>query len=219
MATEYCLIYKYTGQSNTRGTRSVDLSKFTINGDTDRRIGKVTRIEYVHWHTSAGSMSWGLRGRLLFSDGTQLDSDQVYNHISGSVVKYTNTFELSEPMTKARFEQAITIQTIDTQDKATSGGYSSTLYWRATNDAPMYMYVYFIEAGRLMFGVDDIWKECEVFFGVDGIWQQVTPHFGVDGVWRSSDGEIEGSTDDGSETGNSAVLNRAVIGKMVLGRN
>ena len=102
MATEYCLIYKYTGQDNTSGTRSVDLNKFSISGDTDKNIGRITRIEYEHWHTSAGSMSWGLMGRLLFSDETYIDSDRIYESISGSAVKYKNTFTLEKPMTKAR---------------------------------------------------------------------------------------------------------------------
>lgn len=186
MATEYCLIYKYTGQDNTSGNRSVALSKFSKNGDTDKHIGRITRIEYVHWHSSQGSMNWGLRGRLVFSDNTNIVSDQVYHNIEDNVVKYTNTFTLAEPMTKARFEQATHIQTLDTNGTTGDGGYSSTLYWRATSDHPMYIYVYFIEAGHMMYGVGGAWKECEVFFGVDGAWKQVTPHFGVDGVWKST---------------------------------
>ncbi len=218
MATEYCLIYKFTGQDNTSGNRSVDLSRFSISGDTDKNIGRITRIEYVHWHTSAGSMSWGLRGRLLFSDDTNIVSDQVYNRISGNVVEYTNTFTFDKPMTKTRFEQATTIQTIDTQDKATSGGYSSTLYWRATSTYPMYLYVYFIEADYMMYGVDEAWKECEVFYGVDGEWKRVTPYYGIDGVWKSPTGDVIAGG-EGSEISETAVLSRAILGKMILGRN
>lgn len=213
MATEYCLIYKYTGQDNTSGNRSVDLSRFSISGDTDKNIGRITRITYEHWHTSAGSMSWGLRGRLLFSDDTQLDSDQVYEHISGEVVKYTNTFTLEKPMTKARFEQATTIQTIDTQGKATSGGYSSTLYWRATSSAPMYLYVYFVEADYMMYGVDEAWQECEGFYGANDEWKRVMPYYGVNGVWKSPSGDIiEGNKE-------SSLLGAAILNKMILRRS
>ena len=143
MATEYTITYTYKGQSNTSGKRSVAFNRFTASGDTGRTIGQITSIKYVHWHTSLGSMNWGLRGRLVFGDGTQLVSDLVYEHINNEVVKYTNTFETMP--TAEQWATLTSIQTLDTQDKTTSGGYSSTLYWRANSTYPMKVIITFIE--------------------------------------------------------------------------
>ena len=56
MATEYTRIYTYTGQSSwTAAKRSVPLSKFSITGDTEHRIGQITSVSYKHLHASASS--------------------------------------------------------------------------------------------------------------------------------------------------------------------
>lgn len=144
MATTYRLTYKYTGQENTSATRSVALSKFTLSGDTDKPMGKITSITYIHYHTSTKTQSWGLRGRLTFSDGTNIVSDNVYEEISGNVVKFTNTFTTLP--TPEQFKLVQNIETLDTQGKTTVGGYDGDLYWRANSSYPMYLYVDF-EAG------------------------------------------------------------------------
>lgn len=180
MATEFRLTYKYTGQTNVHNNMVVTKGNFTLSGDTTKRIGKITKIEYVHTHTSTEGRTWNLYGRLKFGDATYIDSDTVSKHISGDVVTYKNTFTENLP-TPSKFNTWASIQTI-----AANPSSSVDIYWRATADEPMYIYVYFIEAGFMRYGVDGAWKECEVFFGVDGAWKQVTPHFGVDGVWKST---------------------------------
>ena len=143
MATEYTITYTFTGQDNTSGNRSVAFNRFSASGDTGRNIGQITSIQYAHYHTSAGSMRWGLMGRLVLSDGTTFVSDQIYHNIDGDVVGYVNTF--SALPTAEQFATLASVQTLDTQWKTTSGGYSSKLYWRATSKYPMYIIVKFIE--------------------------------------------------------------------------
>ena len=143
MATEYTITYTFTGQDNTSGNRSVAFNRFSASGDTGRNIGQITSIQYVHYHTSAGSMRWGLMGRLVLSDGTTFVSDQIYHNIDGDVVGYTNTFSVL--LTAEQFAMLASVQTLDTQWKTTSGGYSSKLYWRATSKYPMRIIVKFIE--------------------------------------------------------------------------
>ena len=158
MAAEYTITYTFTGQDNTSGNRSVALSRFAASGDTDKTIAQITSIQYVHYHTSAGSMRWGLRGRLVLSDGSIFTSDQVYNNIDGDVVRYVNTFTdlptaeqlialspTQNLLTPEEFAAQATIQTLDTQGKTTSGGYSSKLYWRATSKYPMQIIISFID--------------------------------------------------------------------------
>lgn len=133
---EYTRTYRYTGRDNTSATRSVDFSSFKVSsGDTEHNIAKILGIQYVHYHTSLGSMTWGLRGRLVLADGTTFVSDRIYNKISGNVVKYTNTFETFPDV--EQFAQLEKVQTLDTQGKITAGGYSATLYWRANSTYPM----------------------------------------------------------------------------------
>lgn len=164
MATEYTITYTFTGQDNNSGNRSVALSRFSASGDIDKTISQITSIQYVHYHTSAGSMSWGLRGRLVFGDGSIFTSDQIYKHIDGDVVKYVNTFtDLPTPeqlialsatqslLTPEEFAAQTTIQTLDTQGKSTSGGYSSKLYWRATSKYPMQVIIKFIDVPPVVY--------------------------------------------------------------------
>lgn len=87
-------------------------------------------------------MNWGLRGRLVFGDGTELISDQVYQHINNNVLKYVNTFETMP--TAEQWSTLTTIQTLNTSGN-TGQGYSSTLYWRANSTYPMRIIITFIE--------------------------------------------------------------------------
>ena len=143
MATEYTITYRFTGQGNTSGERSVAFSKFTATGDTDKHIGQIKSITYIHYHTSDKPMTWNLRGRLMFSDGTHLVSSVTGNSISGNVVKFTNTFE--EAPTAEQFARLASVQTLDNEDKTTAGGYYAKLYWRANDTYPMELVVTFIE--------------------------------------------------------------------------
>ena len=149
MATEYTITYTYTGQGNTSGTRSVAFSKFKASGDTGRTIAQITSIQYVHYHTSTNAMTWNLRGRLVFSDGTTITSPNVGNHISGNIVKYTHTFTTLP--TAEQFATLSSVQTLDSQGKTTSGGYSAKLYWRANSDYPMKLIVKFIEVPPVVY--------------------------------------------------------------------
>lgn len=164
MSTEYTITYTFTGQDNTSGNRSVALNRFTASGNTDKTIARITSIQYVHYHTSAGSMNWGLRGRLVLSNGTVFTSDQIYNHIDGDVVRYVNTFTdlptaeqlialspTQSLLTPEEFAAQATIQTLDTQGKTTSGGYSSKLYWRATSKYPIQIIIRFIDVPPVVY--------------------------------------------------------------------
>lgn len=141
MATEYTITYTYTGQSNTSGARSVAFSKFKKSGDTGRTIGQIKSIKYVHWHTSTKAATWSLRGRLVFANGS-ITSPAVSVAIDGDTTKFTNTFTTLP--TPEQFATLKTVQTLDSQGKTTSGGYSATLYWRATSDYKMQIIVTFI---------------------------------------------------------------------------
>lgn len=143
MATEYKIIFTYTGQDNTSGSRSVARSKFKKTGDTGRKIGQIKSITYEHWHTSDKAANWALRGRLVFSDGTTITSNTVTHTISGTKVKYTNTF--TKLPTPEQFALLKAIQTLDSKGKTTADGYSAKLYWRANSDNPMRLIVTFIE--------------------------------------------------------------------------
>ena len=143
MATEYKITYTYTGQSNTSTARSVALSKFKKSGDTGRRIGQIKSIKYEHWHTSTKAASWALRGRLVLSDGTTFTSNTVTQTISGSKVKYTNTF--TKLPTPEQFAKLKTVQTLNSQGTTGQGSYSADLYWRANSDNPMKLIVTFVE--------------------------------------------------------------------------
>lgn len=180
MATEYCIIYKYTGQYNVHNDMIVNKNKFTISGDTTKRIGRISKIEYVHSHSSTNARTWNLYGRLTFEDETYIESDTVSQHISGTVVTYTNTFidDLPSPTKFSTWEQV--------QTRIANPTSSVDLYWRANSDYPMYIYVYFIEAGFIRYGVDGIWTECEVYFGTDGNWKQVSPYYGANNSWNGT---------------------------------
>lgn len=141
MATEYCLTYKYTGQTNVHNSMIVAKSKFTLSGDTTKKIGRITKITYHHYHTSTNARTWRLYGKLYFSDGTYITSDTVSKGISGNVVNYVNTFTTDLPGPD-KFATWTQIQTV-----AANPSESIDIYWRATTDSPMYVKVYFEEGG------------------------------------------------------------------------
>lgn len=184
MAIEYCLTYTYTGRSNestNNATPIVDKSKFSLTGDTDKRIGRITKIVYGHYHTSTNPpATWELKGRLHFSDGSYIDSDIVSHKFSGDIYCYTNTFTENLP-SQSRFDTWTKIETVKVN---TISG--AELYWRALSSYPMTVKVYFVDAGFVHYGVDGAWKECEMYYGVDGAWKQVTPYYGIDEVWKST---------------------------------
>lgn len=134
---EFTRTYRLTGINNTSTNRIVDFSYFrVVGGDTEHNIAKIIGIQYVHWHTSERSMSWGLRGKLVLADGTAFVSDEVYHSISGNVVKYVNTF--AELPTPEQFAQLQKVQTLDTAgNTGNSDAYYTKLYWRATSTYPM----------------------------------------------------------------------------------
>lgn len=139
---EYVRTYRFTGQDNTSGPRSVDFSRFqVVGGDTEHKIARILAMNYIHWHTSDGSQNWALRGRLVLDDGTTFVTDEVNNHIRGEVVEYINNFTTLP--TPEQFEKIQKVQTLDTQDKITSGGYSAKLFWRANATYPMTIHVAF----------------------------------------------------------------------------
>jgi hypothetical protein len=70
-------------------------------------------------------------------------SASVGSSISGNVVKFTNTF--TDMPTAEQFAKLSLVQTLDSEDKTTSGGYYARLYWRANDTYPMELVVTFIE--------------------------------------------------------------------------
>ena len=149
MATEYKIIYTYTGQSNTSTARSVSLSRFKKTGDTNRTIGQIKSITYEHWHTSTKASNWALRGRLVLSDNTTIVSNTVTHKISGTKVKYTNTF--TNLPTPEQFAKVKTVQTLNSQGTTGQGSYSADLYWRANSDNPMRLIVTFVEEKPIVY--------------------------------------------------------------------
>lgn len=144
MATLYSITYTYTGQSNTSSTMSVAKSKFSLSGNTDKEIGRITKITYLHWHTNTTGVNVTMKGRLYFSDSTYIDSDQKKVKFSGSSLSVTNTFTTNLP-TPEKFKTWNKINTV----KVKSGG--GTLYWRALSDKPMKVTVYFYEPSPMYY--------------------------------------------------------------------
>jgi len=149
--TEYLIKYKYTGKNNTLagvGSKEInikiDLSMFEVSGNTQKKIGAITRIEFKHYHTIYGTATWDLYGRLI-CDSKPFDSDVVSLKSGASVSSCTNTFTGNLPSPE-EFEKATQIQIIS---KACSSKYSY-LYWRATKDAPMEINVYFFDQDELV---------------------------------------------------------------------
>ena len=186
MATKYEITYtcnktfSFDGSKNTE--RSVNWSDFTASGDTNRRVGKIVSITYIHTHSCGKGQDYSLQGRLLFSDGQWIDSSVVTQRInSDGIVTFTNTW--NNFPSKSQFEQLSKIQTVIYNSSAAPDG---NLTWGVNSNYPMTIIIEFYEAGTMFYGVNGGWKECEVYYGTDGSWVQVQPHFGADGVWKST---------------------------------
>lgn len=150
MATQYTRIYTFTGQRNTRGRRNVPWTKLTVSGDTTHTMRQILSIQYEHYHTSTSAPTWTLKGRLVLSDGSFIDSNTQSHKFSSDVYKYTNTF--STLPTAEQFAMITAVQTIanDTAEAtSTSGG---DLYWRATTSEPMKLIVTFTDEPPTHYG-------------------------------------------------------------------
>ena len=143
MATEYTRIYTYTGQTSwTSAERSVPFAKFKVSGDTEHKIGQITSVTYKHRHSAVNRKSYGLRGRLLLTDGTYVDSASVTQTIGSSkIVWWTNTWEHLPTA-----EQWGMIQNVQTIIDATgSAGRDGNLTWNALSGYPMQVIITFLD--------------------------------------------------------------------------
>lgn len=158
--TEYSIRYRFINNDNQKTTggatgqkTSVNRTEFTVSGDTSITIGKVTRIVYKHYHTSTGTCTWNLYGKLVLPNRT-ISSDTVSVRISKSINLFTNTFLENLP-TPEEMANWTSIQTWSAGNDRSS----AELYWRAYADGnpdggPLDMYVYFYDAGDLVDGAD-----------------------------------------------------------------
>ena len=156
--TEYYIKYTYTGQSNTSTSggsgssttpavkTALQQSAFKLSGNTNVKIGLVTRIVYLHTHTSTSRPTWQLQGRITLADGTTLLSDVQAASFNANLVTVTNTFTDVMDASAAK-----TWTQIETLSRGTDGG---TLYWRATTDSPMEVYIYFYDMSAVCEGAD-----------------------------------------------------------------
>ena len=143
MATQYKRIYKFTGQSNYSGPRSVKWSRFTVSGDTNRTVGQIVGMQYEHYHTSLDNPTRALRGRITLADGTTFISGEDSHKFQDDVVKFTNSFTTLP--TAAQLAQISKIETINEYGENNNASYTSNLYWRATAQHPMRVIVTFVE--------------------------------------------------------------------------
>lgn len=150
MATQYTRIYTFTGQRNNRGRRDVAWTKFTVSGDTAHTMRQIVAITYEHYHTSTEKPTWTLKGRLVLSDGSYIDSNTQSHKFNSDIYKYTNTF--SALPTAEQFAKITAVQTIanDTAEPTSTGG--GDLYWRATAAEPMKLIVTFLEEPPTHYG-------------------------------------------------------------------
>lgn len=154
--TEYCIKYTYTSRSNTNTgvsssstfpaqASSLDRSVFTVSGNTNVSVGKITRIVYKHPHTSTGRPTWQMQGRMTLSNGSILVSDIQSASFNANIVTVTNTFtDVPEDAGEATAWTSIATYAI-----GTDGG---ALYWRASTDYPVEVYIYFYDLSALVDG-------------------------------------------------------------------
>lgn len=187
MATEYSITYTFEGRSNVQTETGagpvVDKTSFVLSGDTNKQIGRITKIIYTHYHTSKNGNPYTLKGRMYFADGSYIDSDAIYYDFpwdASGATKFVNTFANDLPSVSL-FKTWTQIATVDNNGNIIK---NKDLYWRAVHGQALTVEVFFIEAGFMRYGIDDMWKECEVYYGVNGDWQQVTPYYGADGSWN-----------------------------------
>lgn len=150
MATQYTRIYTFTGQRNNKGRRDVAWTKFTVSGDTAHTMRQIVAVTYEHYHTSTEKPTWTLKGRLVLSDGSYIDSNTQSHKFNSDINKYTNTF--SALPTAEQFAKITAVQTIanDTAEPTSTGG--GDLYWRATAAEPMKVIVTFLEEPPTHYG-------------------------------------------------------------------
>lgn len=149
---EYCIKYQITNISNRHsenGERNYTRAEFTASGNTSIAIGKITRIVFMHAHTSTQNVTWNLYGRLSFGDGSSLISDTVGHKFSGSLYYYTNTFDVSS-ITPEKWATWTGIKQCVGTPKPKSG----TLYYRGTPAYPIEVQVYFWAAADLVDGAE-----------------------------------------------------------------
>ena len=139
----YQLIYTFTGRSNTPTERTIPLSRFSLSGDTGKTLGQITGITFEHAHTSTRRVTWTLRGRLVFGDGTSITSDPYSQTFAGNVLQYVNTFSTLPSADK--WPLLTRIEILDQYDSTANGNSEPYLYWRATRDYPMRIIVDFVE--------------------------------------------------------------------------
>ena len=94
-------------------------------------------------------MTWNLRGRLVFSDGTMITSPNIGHKISGDVVKYTHIFTTMP--TAEQWSKLSHVQTLDSNGSTGDSGYSADLFWRADSTHPMRITVTFIEEPPIVY--------------------------------------------------------------------
>lgn len=153
--TEYCILYRKTNQGNTltgAGTGSgyvwLGRGDFSVSGNTNVPMGRITRIVFRHTHTSTRKPTWNLYGRLYFDDGSFVDSNVIGHGFSSDIYTYWNTFQDNLPTP----EKYATWSSIRIMPASTPS--SGQLYWRADRTDPMEIYVYFWSAADLVDGAE-----------------------------------------------------------------
>ena len=149
---EYCVRYRRTDVPNRNNHNERvfwPLSSFTVSGNTNIAMGKITRIVYNHPHSSTKSVTWKLYGQLEFGDGSTLNSDVVSHKFSADVYTYVNTFDTSS-LSVEKWQTCTGIwQCIEPLLPSTG-----TLYYRATPEGPVEVLVYFWAAADLVDGTE-----------------------------------------------------------------
>ena len=150
--TEYCIKYRKTNQSNTitdpNGYVFIRRGEFAVSGDTGVVMGKITRIVFRHTHTSTKEPWWSLYGRMYFGDGSGVDSGVIGMGFQSNALTWWNTFSENLP-TPEKYATWTAIQVRPASIPA-----RGNLYWRATRDYPMEIYVYFWAASDLVDGAE-----------------------------------------------------------------
>lgn len=160
MATEYSITYTYTGQSNKTAQSTpmvVARDKFTVSGDTDKHIGRITRIVYKHPHTSLDAPTWTTHGRLHFADGSYIDSEEQSQTFNSTLLYYEQDF-LALPAVN-RFDTWTQIETVLVEPL------TEQFYWRANAETPITLTVYFEDFPPVYERKNGAWVE----MNVDGI--------------------------------------------------
>lgn len=147
MATLYTRTYTYTGQENNGGQeRIVELSKFTVSGDTTHTIQQIVSVTYEHYHTSTGSPTYDLAGQLIFSDNSTLQSDTATHSFHSDVYKFTNTWSAGSLPSAEQWSMFTKIKTVIVSQSG-----SGQLYWRAVSKYPMKIIITFYDTPPVVY--------------------------------------------------------------------